>query len=134
LLLLTQERLLFFPTPLAPDYSFELTHPFDEKFLEIDGNRIHSLLFKNENSKGLILYFHGNAGNLDTWGEVAQQLAIETRMSVWIIDYPGFGKSEGRISSENQLHQIAAAFMEAALVIEKMRDRVVIYGRSIGSG
>lgn len=134
LLLVSQEKLIFFPTTLPPDYKFELRHPFEEKVLEVDGNKIHSLLFKVKDSKGLILYFHGNAGSLDIWGDVAQQIVDETAMSIWIIDYPGFGKSEGRISSENQLHQIATAFMDASILMEGTVDRIVVYGRSIGSG
>ncbi len=108
ILLICQEKLIFFPSTLSPDYHFELKHPFEEKILEVDGLKIHSLLFKVKESNGLILYFHGNAGNLDTWGEVAQQIAYETRMSVWIIDYPGFGK---KISFSWQIRRMTRTTM-----------------------
>lgn len=134
ILLFAQERLIFFPSSLPSDFNFQLRHPVEEKLLEVDGIKIHSLLFQVEEAKGLMLYFHGNAGSMETWGEVAQQIAFETKMSVWIIDYPGFGKSEGRISSEDQLHKIAATFMEAAIALEGKASQIVIYGRSIGSG
>jgi pimeloyl-ACP methyl ester carboxylesterase len=129
-----QERLIFFPVKLPPNYKFKFASPFEEKYLEVDGAKINSLLFKVPKSKGLILYFHGNAGNLESWGEVAQELAIETKMSVWIMDYPGFGKSEGEVTSENQLHDVATAFMKSATELTKDANRIVVYGRSIGTG
>ena len=68
-----QEKLIFLPTILTQDYTFEFSHPFEELFLKSDdGAIINAIHFKNENPKGVILYFHGNAGNLSRWGEITQ--------------------------------------------------------------
>lgn len=135
LLYFAQERLIFHPTKLPTDFKFQFGLPFEERVLEVDGLKIHSLLFKPVAARGLILYFHGNAGSLDGWGDMAEELASKTSMSVWIIDYPGFGKSEGSIQSEEQLHQIAREFMNAAKAeMGGSAERIVIYGRSIGAG
>ena len=114
LMFFSQEELIFFPTKLPAEYKFQFKQPPEEKILEVDRLKIHSLLFRVANSRGLILYFHGNADNLASWGEVAQEITDQTSMSTWIIDYPGYGKSEGKVSSEAQLHSIATAFMNAA--------------------
>jgi uncharacterized protein len=85
-------------------------------------------------AKGLILYFHGNGDDLQSWGLAGQELAERTAMNVWMFDYPGYGKSEGTISSEQQLHKISATFFEAAQQLAGGSDRIVLYGRSIGTG
>ena len=128
-----QEGLIFFPEKLAPNHRFQFSEPFDERTIQVADEKIHSLLFRSkENStKGVILFFHGNAGSLDGWGEVAAETVKRTGWSVWILDYPGYGKSEGAISSEAQLKRIAQEFYEIA---RKEFGPVVVFGRSIGSG
>ena len=82
---------------------------FEERDLTVDGLQIHSLLFRPPEARGVILFFHGNAGSLEGWGDAAEELAERMKWNVWIVDYPGFGKSEGEIVSEDQLHRMAGA-------------------------
>jgi len=128
-----QERLIFIPEKLESDFRFDFQAPFEERTIAHDGGDISTLLFRVPQSKGLILYFHGNAGSLRSWGEVARELSARTGFSVWIMDYPGYGKSLGSIQSESQLHAIALKFYETAKA-ENTGEPIVIYGRSIGSG
>jgi alpha-beta hydrolase superfamily lysophospholipase len=128
-----QERLIFFPSKLAADYQFQFKSPHEERYFEVDGKKVHSLLFKSSKSNELILYFHGNAGDLSSWGEVAEEIVRQTGLSVWILDYPGYGKSEGSITSEEQLHKVATKFLETAKTSVSL-NQIIIYGRSIGSG
>ncbi|WP_315817427.1 hypothetical protein [Paraflavitalea speifideaquila] len=68
-----QEKLIFFPEKLAKDHEFRFSQPFQEmSFSMDDGKSLSGLLFKADSSKGLIFYLHGNAGSLDSWGEVAR--------------------------------------------------------------
>lgn len=129
-----QEKLLFHPgAPLDPAYSFRLSFAFEELSLDLDGARVHSLLVKAPNPRGLLLFFHGNAGNLANWGEVGEDLADRLGWSVLVVDYPGFGKSGGSIRSETQLHEMAKAFF--ALAKERAGGLpLALFGRSIGSG
>src|SRR4051812_3090417 len=66
-LFVLQRRLLFFPQWLPPDYRFQFRQPFEERWVEKD---LHTLYFPAPDSKGTIVYFHGNAGSLAGWGEV----------------------------------------------------------------
>jgi uncharacterized protein len=131
-LFFVQERLIFPGSKLPSDHVFHFNLPFEEKVLSSDGLRIDSLLFHAPSPKGLILYFHGNGGDLNSWGRAGEEIAERVGMDVWMIDYPGYGKSEGTISSEQQLHNIAKNFFEAANPISS--GKIVIYGRSIGTG
>jgi len=133
-LMLNQESLIFFPTRLPADERFSFQRPFVEKFIETRGEKIHALYFPNDRDKGVILYFHGNGGALDTWGEVAEELASFSDYGVLMVDYPGYGKSAGKISSETQLHAIADACFQEASLLAGGPKRVVIFGRSIGTG
>lgn len=133
LVYLFQEKILFYPSTLPKDYKFSFGGKFEENFAKVDKSEVHSLIFHAPNSDGIILYLHGNAGALDGWGEVAQKLSEKTALDVWIIDYPGYGKSNGKISSQEQLLNIATHVLNE--VKEKNSGKkIFVYGRSIGSG
>ena len=60
-----QERIIFFPSVLEQDYEYQFNHNFEELYLNTDdGATLNAIHFKVENPKGVILYFHGNAGDL----------------------------------------------------------------------
>ena len=134
LLYFLQEKVLFHPQHLPRDYRFEFDTEFgfEEIFLSApDGSQLHSLLFGQQNPKGIILYFHGNAGSLAGWGSVAYDL-LPYGYEVLITDYRGYGKSTGKISEAN-------FFSDAQLWYDLCRSRfpenqIIIYGRSLGTG
>lgn len=127
-----QERLLFFPSKLPADYEFN-TGPDDaELFLETkDGERINALHI-NRSAKRAILYFHGNAGVLDSW-QMTYDNFITTGHGLLIIDYRGYGKSSGS-PSEKGLYADAEAAYDYLLKQGFDKDSITIYGRSLGSG
>jgi len=127
-----QESMIFYPEALPPDFQYSFPARFDEVALSSDGAVINALHFKTDNPKGVIIYFHGNAGNLRGWGEVALDF---TRLNydVLIPDYRGYGKSTGKIQSEAMLHRDAAVAYR--YLEERYREnQIIIYGRSIGTG
>ena len=64
-----QEKLLFSPTVLPNDYEYKFDYPFDEINLKTTKHiNLNYLLFKTQNSKGIVLFFHGNGGAIDSWG------------------------------------------------------------------
>ena len=128
-----QELLLFHPEQLPVDYSFSGYRNASERWLNLGGARIDSLLFRLPQAKGTILLFHGNGGDLSGWAEVADELSARLRWNVWIVDYPGFGKSTGKITSEDQLHELAEGLWKMEQT-ELPASKLVIYGRSIGTG
>lgn len=126
-----QKKLIFLPTKLAAEYQYQFSEPFEEFFLDTeDGARLNAIHFKNENPKGLILYFHGNAGDLSRWGEFASDFT-EHGYDVLIMDYRTYGKSTGAIS-ENNLFDDADLFYKYALN-SYTEDNIIVYGRSLGT-
>lgn len=127
-----QESMIFHPWDLPQDHTYEFQHDFEELFLRTEEDAvINALHFKAENSKGVILYFHGNAGHLQRWGAITSHL-IDKGYDLFIIDYRTFGKSKGELSEEALYHD--AQFCYDYLVEKYATEDIIIYGRSLGSG
>ena len=130
-LYLLQERFIFFPEKLPRDFQFSFENPFEELSLEVDGAVLNALYFRVPSAKGVVLYFHGNAGSLRDWGHVAENF-LQYDHDILIVDYRGYGKSSGTITSEKAilLDAVAAYDFLQQQVAEK---DIVVYGRSVGS-
>ncbi|MCL6266005.1 alpha/beta hydrolase [Flagellimonas myxillae] len=127
-----QEKLIFLPTQLPQDYQYSFDQPFEELFLDTpDGSRLNALHFVLENPKGLILYFHGNAGDLSRWGQIASTFT-ELGYEVIVMDYRGYGKSTGE-RSEELLYEDAQRFYDLAKE-KHPEEKIIVYGRSLGTG
>jgi alpha-beta hydrolase superfamily lysophospholipase len=128
-----QESIIFHPTKLALSYQFSFNQTFEEVFIQTnDSIKLHGVLFKADSSKGLIFYLHGNGGTVDSWGRVAP-VYTQFGYDVFILDYRGYGKSEGEISSEKQF------FNDTQLAYNQMKlsyneNKILVLGYSIGTG
>jgi uncharacterized protein len=131
MLFLWQERLIFYPERDPPGTRYAFSHPAEEVWIPVDGATLHALWFRVPEPQGVILYLHGNAGSLRSWGTVAPEL-VAYGYDLLIFDYRGYGQSSGQIQSESQLHADAAAV--AAWVLARYPETpLVLYGRSLGS-
>ncbi len=127
-----QEKILFRPTVLNQTHVFKFSHPFEELFLKTDDNAvINTLHFKAEEPKGVILYFHGNAGDLSRWGKITEYF-VDKNYDVLLMDYRTYGKSTGALSEH-------ALYSDAQMCYDYLKDSydekdISIYGRSLGTG
>jgi hypothetical protein len=64
-----QEHFIFVNSvKLAQNFEFKFSNNFEEFFLKTaDGNFINAVHFKLKNPKGIVLFCHGNTGNLKDW-------------------------------------------------------------------
>ena len=132
-LALFQRFILLHPTKLAKDYVYELPN-CEEFYVEISSEiRLNALRFltKDSVSKGVVLYFHGNADNLARWGEHATEFTSRG-YDVVMYDYRGFGKSNGRLDEKNFLNDAQYIFDDLGRRYNP--DKIVLYGRSLGCG
>ena len=133
LLFFFQEKLIFIPEKLDKYFEFTFNREFEEINVKTKDNIIlNGLLFKADNSKGLIFYLHGNAGSVRTWGEVAKTYT-DLNYDVYMLDFRGYGKSEGKITSEELL------FQDLQTVYDELKSKydeskIVVLGYSIGTG
>jgi uncharacterized protein len=133
LLYFFQEKMIFYPQTLAEDFEFGHYRNFEERFVKMeDGKKLHALLFRAEDPKGVVFYLHGNAGSLEGWGSVAETFTAYN-YDVFIPDYRGYGKSEGSIESEEQLHEDMQKLYDE-LKKDYPEEEIIVLGHSIGSG
>lgn len=133
LLYFYQESLLFHPEKLEQNFVFDFENEFEERNITTQsGKTINTLLFQQENSKGVLFYLHGNAGSLRSVGDVSGDL-LTLGYDVFLIDYPGFGKSTSSITDQEEL------FADMQYVYDDLKKiytekEIVVLGYSIGTG
>lgn len=127
-----QHRLIFQSTRLRDDYAFRFTQPYNEFFLHTaDNEKLNVLWFTPDlPSKGIILYFHGNASNLQRWGEYAIDFT-SLGYEVVMMDYRGYGKSSGY--ADEQLLYDDALLLWNWVKEKSTHNHAIIYGRSLGA-
>lgn len=127
-----QERLLFHPEPLPADAPLAEASDVHERFVEVPGARLSVLELRLPDPSGVVFFLHGNAGNLRRWF-VNAEFYRRANVDLVMLDYRGYGKSSGRIESEAQLHADVRAVWDT-VAPRYAGKRVVVYGRSLGSG
>ena len=105
---------------------------FQEINIPFEGGSINGLKFSAAEPKGAILFFHGNFGDVSGWGAYGADFAA-LGYDFYIFDYPGYGKSDGKISSQQQLLTSADA-MSRYVFEQHSPSKLAMIGYSIGSG
>ena len=126
-----QEKLIFYSSEIPKDYVFQFDLDFEELFLTSDdGAVLNGLHFKQPSPKGVILYCHGNAGELNHWGFWAQELSNRYQYDVVIWDYRGYGKSTGKRRQQLMLDD---GFLFYEYCKKHFSEgEITIFGRSLG--
>lgn len=132
-LYLFQEKFLFHPKKLPADHVFQFDVPFKELNLRVNDRNINIIQFTVPDSicRGVVLYFHGNRQNINRYARFADNF-IRNGFEVWMMDYPGFGKSTGK-RTEQKLYD--DALLKYQVANKRFHaDSIIIYGKSIGTG
>jgi len=128
-----QEAILFHPKKLSSDYQYDFAIDFKEMVIEgEDGTKLSGVLFKAENPKGLVFYLHGNSGAISTWVGAAQTYT-NINYDCFVLDYRGYGKSEGEIISQDQFYSDVEIAYDSLTKYYDEKD-IIILGYSIGTG
>jgi hypothetical protein len=127
-----QEHFIFINgDKLARNFKFKFLNNFEEIFLNTaDGNFINALHFKLKNPKGVVLFCHGNSGNLKKWGTKVS-LFLDYNYEVLVFDYRKYGKSTGNFNEEKMYKDALATYNYLKQTFEE--KRIVVYGFSLGS-
>lgn len=132
---LMQGRMLYIPnlpgrtltaTPESAGMDYQ-----DVSIETADGVKLHGWFIPGQSSR-VLLFFHGNAGNISHRLDSIRQF-YELGLSVFIIDYRGYGQSEGR-TTEGGLYRDADAAWRYLIENRSLRaSDIVIFGRSLGA-
>ncbi len=129
-----QEKLMFHPESLPYNYAFKFDIPFKEVNIAMNANdNLNLVQFfpTGMQTKGVVLYFHGNRGNINRYAKYATNFT-KNGYEVWMPDYPGYGKTTGKLSEENFYKQANEVYKLANSKYKE--DSIIIYGKSLGSG
>ena len=128
-----QHKFFFQPEKLPPDFKFAYDNlKAEEKTVETEpGAKINYLHFHVDEPKGVVIYLKGNTKSIKGWGKFAIDF---TRLNYEVImmDYRGFGKSTGKRNVEAMKRD--SQFIYDLAKKEFTEDKIVVYGRSLGSG
>ncbi len=133
-MMLLENRLLF-PAARYPagDWSAAARLGLEEVYLSsADGTRLHGWYADVAAPRGYVLYCHGNAGNVTGRGEVADYFRRRYDLATFVIDYRGYGRSEGRPSGDGVLADARAARQWLAARAGVPQEEIILVGRSLG--
>jgi fermentation-respiration switch protein FrsA (DUF1100 family) len=135
-LFFTQAKLLYYPNIPSRKLTASPTDiGLDYESVSVtasDGTTIHGWYVAAQPEKGTLLFFHGNAGNishrLDSIG-----IFHDLGLSTFIIDYRGYGQSQGTISESGTYLDAEAAWNYLTRTRKIPVRQIIVFGRSLGA-
>lgn len=137
-----QDTLLYFPEqPVTSRVYVQnpaiLGFPFENLYLKTqDGLKINAVFLKHspqfQSSVPTVLFFHGNAGNIGHRLANARSWYSYCGCNVFLVEYRGYGKSEGSPSEQGFELDSEAAFSYLMSRTDIDTNKVVVFGRSLG--
>ena len=133
-MLFMENSLIYFPS-IYPDGFWDPPGlEFEDAWFETpDGTKLHGWYVPHENPRAVVLFAHGNAGNLSHRYDLLQSLH-ELGVSVMIFDYRGYGRSEGSPSEAGILADARTARHWLAERAGVKQSDIVLMGESLGGG
>jgi uncharacterized protein len=132
---LMQPRLLYYPNlPTRELTATPARAGLDYQTVTLqtgDGVRLSAWFIPHPAPRATLLFFHGNAGNLSHRLE-SIRLFHDLDIAVFIIDYRGYGQSEGSPTEAGTYRDAAAAWHYLVDERHIAPQEIVIFGRSLG--
>ncbi|HEY2988388.1 MAG TPA: alpha/beta hydrolase [Candidatus Binatia bacterium] len=129
-----EEKFIFFPiaeierTPRDVGLAFE-----DIFFQTADGVRLNGWLAAYPGARTTLLWFHGNAGNISHRAEAMKLLHGKVKANVFIVDYRGYGRSEGAASEQGTYEDGLAALRYLRSRKDLDAKNIALFGQSLGA-
>ncbi|MBS1662172.1 MAG: alpha/beta fold hydrolase [Bacteroidetes bacterium] len=133
-----QEKLLFHPVPVPRSTAYDFGQRMIERNIPYDKTtNLNVVQFQATDrpedslARGVVLYFHGNKEGISRYAVAAKDFTSKG-YEVWMLDYPGFGKSTGEFS-EKKLYEYSLIFYKLARS-RWQPGQIILYGKSLGTG
>lgn len=129
-----QDSFLLHPAVMEKNKKYDFNYPHRELNIPYDAETsINIIQFKTADSpsRGVVLYFHGNRKNIGWYARHTPGFTAKN-YEVWMLDYPGFGKSTGKFTEE-RLYDYALQLYRLART-RYQPSGIIIYGKSMGTG
>ncbi len=126
------ESQIFFPDPFLMCTPADLALDYDDVFFDTTEEvRLHGWMIPGVGSSALMLFCHGNAGNISHRVDNVRRLH-DIGLDVFIFDYRGYGQSGGRISETGFYLDAEAAYAVALKHAIARKLKLIVFGRSLG--
>ncbi len=133
LMFLFQKHFIYFPEKIPRKKKIALPNGDEEVWITVrEAGRIHGIRHPAPQGRLTVLFLHGNARNILHYRSIYDGFS-KNGFGVLMIDYPGFGKSEGA-PSERALYETAHAAVAFLNKTGVENDRIVVFGKSLGTG
>lgn len=137
-LFVQQPRFIFFPSSVIEKTPELFNLPYQEVWLPVKNNlgkveKMHGWWFKADQPDAkVLLYLHGNGINIGA--NIAHtQRFYQLGFSVLLIDYRGYGRSQGDFPNEMRVYQDAATAWQYLTQQQQIPPQnIFIYGHSLG--
>lgn len=127
-----QERFVYLPQRTLDASPVDIGLPFESVYVTTaDGVRLHGWYIPARAKRGVMLFFHGNAGNISHRLD-SLRLFNQLGLATFIIDYRGYGLSEGSPSESGTYKDAGAAWRFLTEERGHPPDEIVLFGRSLG--
>lgn len=127
-----EHSMIYFPEKEVGTDPSEVGLAFEDVHLRSsDGVAIHGWWVPSDAAGLTVLYLHGNAGNISNRVH-RLHLLHDLGVSVLIIDYPGYGRSEGKPSEEGLYRAAETALEDLRRRRGLPPGRIVCFGKSLG--
>ena len=131
-LYLMQGRMIFYPVRKLTASPADIGLHYESVSLTAsDGVKLHGWFVPAQAEKGALLFFHGNAGNISHRLE-SLKIFHDLGLSTLIIDYRGYGESQGTISEKGTYLDGEAGWDYLARVKGFPPQEIIVFGRSLG--
>ncbi len=128
-----ENSLIYFPMKFPEGYWAPRGFAVEDAwFAAADGTKIHGWYLPHAQPRAVVLFCHGNGGNITHRAEEIRLLHDRVGASVLIFDYRGYGKSEGKPDEPGVLADARAARTWLAQKAGVAEDRIVLLGESLG--
>lgn len=104
----------------------------DVEFSSADGTQLHGWFCQRDKPQAIVLFSHGNAGNVAIRADFVRVLMTKLNVSIFIFDYRGYGKSQGVPTIEGALQDARAARAKLCELSSIRDSEMVLMGDSLG--
>lgn len=127
--------ILFHPTMSGPyDAHNIVDHKIQNVYLDSKNNKqIHGWFVQSPGASKVVLINHGNGGNLTHRIPMIAML-LQDKVSVFIYDYQGYGKSAGNPTVDNIVADGEAAYQWLKTDKHYKDSDIIVMGESLGTG
>jgi hypothetical protein len=127
-----QSKLIYVPRKGMEASPADIGLPYDEVFFDAsDGVRLCGWFIPAKDARATVLYCHGNAENISD-GLDPVEILHRLRLNVFVFDYRGYGKSQGKPTEPGTYLDVEAAWRYLTETRKVPPESLIVHGRSLG--